>query len=262
VGVVELDEEGGALRRLVVNAGRGNILGSATIEALHAGARRAIDEPRCRCLLVEASGSDFSFGASVEEHLPGAVEAMLPGFHALLKTLLSSPVPVIAAVRGRCLGGGLEPILAAGRIVAHPSARFAAPEISLAVFAPASSALLPERVGQAAADELLLGGRSIDAEEARSIRLVDQLCGDGEDPGQVALGYARSSYLALSASTLRIAVRAAREAYVARVVERIDRLERLYLQELMRTADAVEGLQAFLEKLPPRWQAEARGEVG
>jgi hypothetical protein len=88
-------------------------------------------------------GPHFSFGASVEEHLAERCAAMLAALHALVLTLAGYPVPVLVAVRGQCLGGGLEVALAGGPIFAAPDARFGQPEIKLGVFAPAASCCCP-----------------------------------------------------------------------------------------------------------------------
>jgi cyclohexa-1,5-dienecarbonyl-CoA hydratase len=251
VSVRVVREEAG-ICRLVLDGGKGNVLGAELIAAL--GQAFAAEEPQARCLIIEAAGPDFSFGASVEEHRAAEVGAMLPAFHALLLRLLRSDAPVLMAVRGRCLGGGLELALTGSRIFAHPSAKFAQPEIALGVFAPAASALLPGRVGQAEADRLLLSGRTVDGAAALELGLVDELCLADGDPGQAALDYARKAYASLSRTSLRFATRAARGRYVEQVAADLAALERLYLEELMTTQDAVEGIEAFLQKRPPVWK--------
>ncbi len=201
-------------------------------------------------ILIDASGPHFSFGASVEEHLPGQCAAMLAGFHRLVLRVLASPVPVMVAVRGQCLGGGLELVSAAHLIFASPDARLGQPEIELGVFAPAASCLLPERIGRAAAEDLLISGRSITAEEALRAGLITAVA---SDPEAAALDYFDRHLAPKSPSSLRFAVRAARSAFVDRVTAELARAERLYLDDLMATRDAVEGLEAFLAKRPAQW---------
>jgi cyclohexa-1,5-dienecarbonyl-CoA hydratase len=187
----------------------------------------------------------------VEEHLPGQVAGMLRGFHGLFRAIAESGVPVLAAVRGACLGGGLELASFSHRVFAAPGARLGQPEILLGVFAPVASVILAERVGRAHAEDLCLTGRTVGAEEALRMGLVDVLA---DDPAQAALAWARERLLPLSAGSLRIAVRAVRHGLHARLVTDLAQLERLYLDELMQTEDAVEGLHAFLEKRGPRWR--------
>jgi cyclohexa-1,5-dienecarbonyl-CoA hydratase len=155
------------------------------------------------------------------------------------------------AVRGQCLGGGLEVAAAGHLIFAAPGATLGQPEIKLAVFAPAASCLLPERIGQSRAEDLLFSGRSIGAEEAHRIGLVNALA---EDPSQAALEYFEEHYAPRSAGSIRFAVRAARFDFVLRVRRKLAEVERLYLEELMATHDAVEGLTAFIAKRPAVWE--------
>jgi cyclohexa-1,5-dienecarbonyl-CoA hydratase len=247
---VELEKDG-ALLRLRLSRPKANIVDAAMIAALRAALEEHLAGARLRAVLLEAEGPHFSFGASVEEHLPGSCAAMLRELHALILQLVSSPVPVLVAVRGQCLGGGLELAAAGHRIFAAPGATIGQPEIKLAVFAPAASCLLPERIGQSRAEDLLFSGRGIGAEEAHRIGLVDALA---DDPSQAALAYFEEHFAPRSASSLRFAVRAARYDLVYRIRRKLAEVERLYLAELMATHDAVEGLSAFIAKRAPVWE--------
>ncbi len=244
-------EEGGALLRLRLDRPKANIVDAAMIGALHAALDAARAEPRLRGVLLDAAGPHFSFGASVEEHLTEHCGAMLASLHALIIALLEFPAPVLVAVRGQCLGGGLEVVLAGGLIFAAPDAQFGQPEIKLGVFAPAASVLLPYRVNQPAAEDLLLSGRSIGAEEAHAIGLVQQIAAD---PQAAALDYYRRYLEGRSAAALRCALQAARGPMQRDVRQRLDEVERLYLERLMQTHDAQEGLAAFLGKREAVWQ--------
>jgi cyclohexa-1,5-dienecarbonyl-CoA hydratase len=176
---------------------------------------------------------------------------MLAALHALLLRLLASPVPVLVVVRGQCLGGGLELALAGTLIFAAPEASLGQPEIRLGVFAPFASAVLPERIPRAAAEELLLSGRSLTAEEARAIGLVDHV---SDDPEATACAWFATHLADKSGAALRFALQAARLDMVDRVRDRLARLERLYLDGLMSTRDAKEGLNAFLARRPAHWE--------
>lgn len=243
--------EGGAVLRVVVGGGKGNIIDRAVTEALAAVVAAVRADPAVKAVILEGDGAHFSFGASVPEHLPEHVAGMLRRFHALLLDLVDASVVVLAAVRGRCLGGGLELVMCAHRVFAQPGASLGQPEIVLGVIAPFASAFLPERVARPVAEDLLLTGRAMAADEALRVGLVDELA---DDPTAAALAWARAHLLPKSASTLRFAVRAARRALGARLRADVDALERMYLDELMATADAREGLDAFLGKRPPVWR--------
>jgi len=244
-------ESDGRLLRLALARPKANIVDAAMIAALGSALTEYLAQPRLRGVLLTAEGPHFSFGASVEEHLPGSFAQMLRSLHTLVKQLVQSPVPVLVAVRGQCLGGGLEVAAAGNLLFAASGAMFGQPEIKLAVFAPAASCLLPERIGQARAEDLLFSGRSITADEAFRIGLVTAVA---EDPEQAALDYFDKHLAPVSASTLRLAVRAARAEVAQRICAKLDVVEKLYVEELMATCDAVEGLTAFVGKRPPVWQ--------
>lgn len=250
---VWLDREG-ALLRLRLARPKANICDAAMIAALQAALdthRPGDDRPGLRGVLLDAQGPHFSFGASVEEHLPGHCAAMLAELHALILALAGFPVPVLVAVRGQCLGGGLEIALAGGPIFAAPDAVFGQPEIKLGVFAPAASCLLPWRISPAAADELLWSGRSVAAPEALTLGLVQRLA---DDPEAAALAWFDEHLAPRSAAALACAVTASRGARLRELAARLAEVERLYLDRLMSTRDANEGLAAFLARRAPAWE--------
>ena len=243
--------EEGALWRVVLATPRANLIDLVKIDALTEIFERARGASRLKAVLLDAEGSDFSFGASVQEHLPGAVETMLPKFGQLFDRMLDAHIVTLAAVRGRCLGGGLELAAFCHRVFSAPGAQLGQPEIQLGVFAPVASALLAERIGRRHAEDLLLTGRSLDAAAALRIGLVDELA---DDPSAAAIAYARTHLLPRSASSLRFAAQAARAGLASRFRAERTEAERLYLEELMKTEDASEGLRAFLERRPPAWR--------
>ncbi len=235
--------------RITLAVPKANILDRAMIGELDAAvshcSNRAIN-----AIVLAADGPHFSFGASVQEHLPDQIAGTLQALHALLRQLNKAPAPVIAAVRGQCLGGGFELVLVCDLIICDRTAHFASPEIKLGVFAPAASALLPVRVGQALAARLLLTGAAISAEEAARCGLVARI-GDDLDTGLNQ--WLESDFLPRSPSALKFACQAARLP-LRRVFEQdLPEIESLYLRELMATPDAEEGIRAFMEKRPPRW---------
>jgi len=247
---VGLDRDGGLLR-LRLNRPKANICDAAMIGALHAALKDHRAVPGLRGVLLTAAGPHFSFGASVEEHLAERCAAMLAALHALILEMVEFPAPILVAVRGQCLGGGLEIALAGGPIFAAPEAQFGQPEIKLGVFAPAASCLLPWRVSAVAAEDLLWSGRSIAAPHALAIGLVQMLA---DDPEAAALAWFDEHLAPRSAAALACAVAAARAPRVRELRERLAEVERLYLDRLMVTRDANEGLAAFLAKRAPVWE--------
>ena len=241
----------GAALRLRLNRPKANIVDAEMIAALDAALSTHENDKDLAAVLIEAEGPHFSFGASVEEHLPESCAEMLGSLHTLVKRMLNYPVPVLVAVRGQCLGGGLEVAMAGHMIYATTDANLGQPEMMLGVFAPAASCLMPERMGQPKAEDLLYSGRSISGAEASAAGLVDVL---SDDPEAAAIAYIEQHLKPKSASSLRLAVRAARAEFCRRMNARLDEVEALYLNELMSTRDAVEGLTAFLAKRQAKWE--------
>ena len=244
-------EHDGALLRLRLARPKANLVDAAMIAALHGALVTGREQRELRGVLLDAEGSHFSFGASVDEHLPERCAAMLSALHALILAMLEFPAPILVAVRGQCLGGGLEVAMAGGLIFATPDAQLGQPEMKLGVFAPAATCLLPRRVNQAVAEDLLFSGRSISGEDALAVGLVQAVAAD---PEAAALAYFQQHLAPKSAAALACALAAARGDYIADVRRRLALFEQIYLERLMRTHDANEGLAAFLAKRPPEWE--------
>jgi cyclohexa-1,5-dienecarbonyl-CoA hydratase len=230
--------------RITLNAPPLNILDIELLEAL----RDAIAgvKPDRHALILDAAGDKaFSAGASVHDHLGDRVVTMLDRFHDCFRLLAKLDLVTVALVRGAALGGGCELAMACDFVLASNRAQFGQPEINLGVFPPVAayqlSRIAPPRRGL----ELLLTGDTIDAQTALSLSLVNAVVDDFE-PWLEKLWKQ-------SASSLRFAKKAFRLAQSADFDERLAAVERLYLEELMKTSDANEGLNAFVEKRKPAW---------
>ena len=244
-------ERDGRLLRLRLNRPKANIIDAEMIAALDAALAQHADNTGLTAILLDAEGPHFSFGASVEEHLPEQCAAMLKALHALIRRMVECPAPILVAINGQCLGGGLEVALAGHLLFAAPEASFGQPEIKIGVFAPAASCLLPERIGQARAEDLLYSGRSISGTQGAAIGLVNEAVAD---PEAAALAWFDAHLADKSASSLRQAVKAARAGFAERVSAKLETVERLYTDELMASRDALEGLTAFIDKRPAKWE--------
>jgi cyclohexa-1,5-dienecarbonyl-CoA hydratase len=232
---------------------KGNILTIELLEALVAALERLRGERRLKLLTIEGQGADFSFGAAVEEHLPGEIERALPVMHRTVLDLLAFPPPTAAVVRGRCLGGGFEIALACDFLFASETAVLGLPEIGLGVFPPAASALLPARIGQARATHAVLTGQARPVAEWVESGLVELIAPLTALPAKVERWF-EAHLKPRSAAALRHATRAVRHGLSQHTARVLPDLERQYLLELMRTRDAVEGVRAFVDRRVPEWQ--------
>jgi cyclohexa-1,5-dienecarbonyl-CoA hydratase len=233
----------------------GNIITAEIVRALRATLADLAEERRLRLITLEGDGRDFSFGASIPEHTADEIRRVLPDMHALVVDLLETPAPTAAVVRGRCLGGGFELALACDLIFAADDATFGLPEIALGVLPPAGTVLLPRRIGHARASAAVLTGTPQPVEAWRQAGLVEHVAPAKELAGAVGEWFARTLERH-SAASLRHATRALRAPLLDAVRTELPAVEGLYLNELMRTHDANEGVRAFLEKRAPQWRDE------
>jgi cyclohexa-1,5-dienecarbonyl-CoA hydratase len=230
----------------------GNIITAEIVSALRSGLESATQNPHLKLVTIEGAGADFSFGASIPEHTPDQIQRVLPEMHALIEEMLEVPAVTAAIVRGRCLGGGFELALACDLIFAAESATFGLPEIRLGVFPPAASALLSQRAGYARATNAILTGDTESAAWWAQAGLIHILVPEADLSARIDDWFAER-LAPRSAVALRYAAAAARAGLLAHVRATLPGLERLYLQELMRTHDAIEGIEAFLAKRAPHW---------
>jgi cyclohexa-1,5-dienecarbonyl-CoA hydratase len=228
-----------------------NVLTQALLGELREALRRLAKQSDLRAVVLAAAGRHFSAGADVAEHLPPTFRTLIPEFVETIERVFTFPLPVFAAVRGRCLGGGFELVQAADVVVAGESASFGQPEILLGVTAPIACVLLPRRVAPGVAAELLYTGDPLPARRALETGLVQRVVADAE---------VETEALALAARCARLsgaALRATKRTLLATMGEpRPDALRgaaALYMNEVMETHDAQEGLNAFLEKREPSW---------
>jgi cyclohexa-1,5-dienecarbonyl-CoA hydratase len=245
----------GQVAEITLGPPPGNILDEALMDELLASFKQ-LESPEftsLKMILIQGSGKHFSFGASVEEHLPERVATMLPKFHSLIATVLKSPVPTMAKVKGACLGGGFELALACSLFFCEESCSCGVPEIQLGVFPPPAAVLLPFKATQARCNEMILSGNKFKGVDLQDWGIANATCPKGElEP--LVRNFLEEQILPRSASSLRMAHQAAQMSIQSHFETFIGRTEILYLQKLMQTADAKEGLESFLEKREPQWK--------
>src|SRR5438034_5482243 len=230
-----------------------NVLDIATMRELDATLARVL--PECEFLVFSGSGpKGFSAGAEVRDHAPERVGEMLGAFHAIFRRLARAECVTIAAVRGYCLGGGMELATFCDFVLATESAKFGQPEIKPGCFPPVALVTLPCLMGMQAAAHLILTAHQISAAEAHRLGLVSRVVPDNELPA--AVGALLDELRALSPSALRLTRKALARLHSPDFLAQLEEAERLYLSELMQTHDAQEGVRAFLAKRKPVWKAK------
>lgn len=244
----------GAVARVILNDGKGNVLDSVMMNDLHDAFNQFKNNKDIKLITFEGAGKHFSFGASVEEHTKQNCAAMLQSFHGLFYELIVLSIPTMAKISGQCLGGGMELALACNFLFADKTAVMGQPEIMLGVFAPPASLMLPMKISAAHAEELLLTGISIDAARAKEIGILNDVFEDKEAMEATLDQWIAKNICKKSASSLKYAVRAARKKFNATIIKRLPELENVYITQLIETYDANEGISSFIEKRKPEWK--------
>lgn len=230
-----------------------NVLTIQMMEELIEALKWAREEPGS-LVVLDAEGKAFSAGVDVADHTPDKVGQMIDVFDRLFETIFSVEKPIVAAVNGAALGGGCEIVLACDLVVASEKAKLGQPEINVGVFPPVACYLLPRLVSWPRALELLLSGEVIDAVRAEQLGLVNKVL-PVDDFANATLEYLKK-FLAQSPVVLALTKKAAFAGLGKDFMEGIKSIDDIYLNELMKTEDAVEGLNAFMEKRRPVWKGK------
>lgn len=207
--------------------------------------------PDISVIVFEGNSRTFSAGVDVKAHEPELVHEMLTRFHAVIRAIVASRKITIATVMGRCLGGGAELAAVCDIVYTARDATWGFPEIKLGCYPPVAAVALPALVGQKRASELIFTGRQISGDEAvaiglanRSVRaeelntVIEETLDQLQAMSPIALAHAKKSIYAWDAIHFD---------------KGLARAEKIYLEELINTEDAREGIAAFLEKRPPKW---------
>ena len=226
-----------------------NIIDTTMMDELRAAMEQIDLRPEVSVIVFAGSERAFSGGVDIAAHTTENVRDMLAAFHSVIRSLVDSSKLTIASVRRHCLGGGAELALMCDVVYASPDSVWGFPEIKLACYAPVASVALSAIVGQKLASELLLTGRTLSGREALDAGLVNGLADDPET--LVAECVQRVSQL--SPAALAMAKKAFYGWRAIHFDKGLERAEQIYHDELMKTADAQEGISAFIERRRPRW---------
>jgi cyclohexa-1,5-dienecarbonyl-CoA hydratase len=245
--------ESGKLLRIVLDSPPGNILTAATMELVGRHLAAHEQDRHLRLVVLQGAGGNFSYGASVAEHRRETAPGMLRALNRLVRAIARYPVPIAALVEGRCLGGGFELVLVCHLVFATSKAQMGCPEVKLGVFPPALAALGPWRLGGSLSDRLVITGETITGARLFDSGFVSALV-DGADPFSDVLDWYRKGPARMSAAALRTATQATRIGTEPLLGARLDLQEALYLERVLGSRDGNEGIEAFVEGRPPRWE--------
>jgi len=240
--------------RLVLNKPPLNVLNIAMMREINTALESLGADTTTKVLVFEAAAGSRAFSAGVEiaEHTADKVDEMIEVFHRIFRLLDGLMIPTLAVVGGAALGGGCELALFCDMIVASEKASFGQPEIQVGVFPPVAAAALAGIIGPKKAMELLLTGDRIPAAEAERLGLVNKVV-PVEELGAAA-DVLVGKLAKLSAPVLRLTKQAVRAGSAGSFADGLAAVEKVYLGQLMATADAQEGLAAFMEKRTPVWK--------
>jgi cyclohexa-1,5-dienecarbonyl-CoA hydratase len=237
--------------RIVLHHPPLNVIDLAMMEEL----AQALGEIEARTdvfvVILSGHGKAFSAGVDVAAHTPDKVRAMLGKFHAVIRALVANRKVTIASVHGHCLGGGAELAMVCDMVYTDNSAHWGFPEIKLGCYPPVACTALAALVGQKRAAELILTGRVITGREAAELGLANRSMPVAELAG--AVDECVADLLKLSPATLAVTKKAVYAWDAMHFDKGLARAEKIYWEELMKTGDAQEGIQAFLEKREPKW---------
>jgi cyclohexa-1,5-dienecarbonyl-CoA hydratase len=245
-------EMAGGVGSITLNRPPVNILNIEMMEEINRALRYFRDEKGLKVLVFRAEGKAFSAGVDVGEHLGDTVKKMIETFHGMFRLMDELQAPSVAVVNGSALGGGCELALYCDMVLATERSTFGQPEVIVGVFPPIAALIFPRIIGRKKAMELILSGKTVGARDALEMGLINRVVSEDsmeEEVKQFVGDIARHS-----AVVLRLTKKATIEGLCDDAEGGLRRIERIYLDELMRTEDATEGLKSFLEKRKPVWK--------
>jgi cyclohexa-1,5-dienecarbonyl-CoA hydratase len=237
---------------LTLNRAPLNVFNIEMMEEVNTYFEGLMKEKSLKLLIIQAAGKAFSAGVDVREHLGDLVYKMIEAFHKMFRLMDALKVPSIAVVNGSALGGGCELALYCDMVIATEKAKFGQPEIQVGVLPPIAALIFPRMIGRKKAMELILSGEMIGAQEALTLGLVNKVV------QEASLAQEVNRFIEKFTKLSGIVLKLAKEATLAGLNDDMNQglkvIEKIYLDRLIKTNDAIEGLKAFLEKRKPNWK--------
>ncbi len=245
-------ENADGVARITLDRPKHNVLDIDMMNELIAELESLATDDELKCLVINGAGASFCAGVEVADHKPQNVQQMIDTFNRIFELIDRLDVPVIAAVHGACLGGGMELAIAGDIIVAAESALFGQPEIKLAFLPPYAAIRLPHLVGPAKAIEICTTGKRYSAEETRQMGMVSYVVADDQLADATDRLVKEIQYN--SPLIIRLNKQAVKKHLDLPFPQAIESVSDLFLNTLMKTEDVLEGIQSFEEKRKPVWK--------
>lgn len=229
-----------------------NVIDIPMMDELSAALAEIESQPAISIVVLRGEGANFSAGVDVAAHTPDKVASMLQKFHHVIRTLSATRKITIASAHGHCLGGGAELAMVCDLVYTAGDAKWGFPEIQLGCFPPVAVTALSALVGQKRASDLILTGRTITGSDAAAIGLASGAVAADQLQGVVSETVRKLS--SLSSAALAITKKAIYAWDSMHFDKGLARAEKIYLDELLKTEDAHEGIQGFMERRQPKWK--------
>jgi cyclohexa-1,5-dienecarbonyl-CoA hydratase len=242
----------GGLGTITLNRPPVNVLNIEMMNEINDILKDWIEKRDLKVVLFNTEGKCFSAGVDVGEHMGDLAPKMIESFHYMFRLMDQLGAVTVASVYGSCLGGGCELAVFCDLVIADDTAKFGQPEIQVGVLPPIAAQIMPRIIGRKAAMDLILSGRIVSAQESMGMGLINKVVAKG-DLSQETDEFIKP-YLSLSAAVISITKKTIKAGLRDDFEPSLKVIEEIYLNELMRTTDAQEGLKAFLEKRTPEWK--------
>jgi cyclohexa-1,5-dienecarbonyl-CoA hydratase len=205
-----------------------------------------------KLVVLDSACKVFCGGIDIGEYTSERVFQMLDAFHAAFSGMLDVGKPVVCVINGPAIGGGAELAAFGDLVIATPKARFAQPEISIGIFPPLASTILPYLVGPKRALEIILTGEAVTAERALELGLVNRLVPEAKL--EQTVNELMERITAHSGPVLMMAKKAILAGMGLSLRDGLKQSMNIFLNELYRLDDSQEGLRALVEKRKPNWK--------
>jgi cyclohexa-1,5-dienecarbonyl-CoA hydratase len=241
--------------KITINRPPLNVLNIETLAEIVAALENIQKDDTVSMVVITGAGERaFSAGVDVKDHFADKIAGTLELFHKVFHLLIDVQKPTIAVVNGFAFGGGCELAMACDIVIASEKAQFGQQEISVGAIPTVATALLPRIVGRKKAFELMFTGNTINAEEAQKIGLVNMVV--PADKLEEKTNELIAKLKEKSPIVLKLLRKSVYEGFDMEFRKALENVTNIYLNQLIKTEDAEEGLKAFLEKRKPQWKGK------